>query len=113
VALVALEAQKGFPLVKKIIVNRSMRTVAVETVLSHIGMFIEKWTPLLSMALNTGFFNAVLKQVLVSKSSVGIVTVNTKHPSFFEGMMARQGKLGLGSLMAAEAKLARGERGYF
>ena len=89
VTLVALEAQKRFPLVEKIIVNRSMRTVAVETVLSHIGMFIEKWTPLLSMALNTGFFDAVLKQVLVSKSSVGIVAVNTEHPSFLERMMAR------------------------
>jgi hypothetical protein len=110
VALVALEAQKGFPLVKKIIVNRSMRTVAVETVLSHIGMFIEKRTPLLSMALNTGFFDAVLKQVLVSKSSVGIVAVNTEHPSFLERMMARQGKLCQGILVAVETKNASGDR---
>ena len=65
------------------------------------------------MTLDTGFFDAVLQQIFACESSVGIVTVNTKHPSFFEGMMARQGKLGLGSLMAVEAKLARGERGDF
>jgi hypothetical protein len=113
VALVALQAQKRFPLVEEHIVDRTMRTVAVETVLCHIGMFIEKWTPLLSMALNTGFFDAVLKQVLVSKSSVGIVAVNTEHPSFLERMMARQGKLRLGILVAVETKSASGKGGYF
>jgi len=55
VALMALETQKRFPCVEKPIVNRTMRTVAVETVLGHIGMFIKEWTSLLSMALDTGF----------------------------------------------------------
>lgn len=113
VALMALETQKRFPCVEKPIVNRTMRTVAVETVLGHIGMFIKEWTSLLSMALDTGFLDAVLKQILVRESSMDVVTVNTEHPSFLEGMMARQGKLGPGSLMAAETKIASGDRGYF
>ena len=113
VALMALETQKRFPCVEKPIVNRTMRTVAVETVLGHIGMFIKEWTSLLSMALDTGFFDAVLKQILARESSMDVVTVNTEHPSFLEGMMARQGKLGPGSLMAAETKIASGDRGYF
>lgn len=88
-----------------------MRAVAIETVLCHIGMFIEKWPPLLSMALNTAFFNTVLEQVLVRKSSVGVMAVNTEHPSFLERMMARQGKLRLGILVAIETKLARRDGG--
>ena len=61
----ALEAQKGFPLVEKPIVNRTVWTVAVETVLSHIRMFIQEWTSFLCMALDTGFFDAVLKKIRV------------------------------------------------
>lgn len=112
-ALMALETQERFPCVEKPIVNRTMRTVAVETVLGHIGMFIKEWTSLLSMTLDTGFFDAVLKQILARESSMDVVAVNTEHPSFLEGMMARQGKLGPGSLMAAETKIASGERGDF
>ena len=83
-----------------------MRTVAVETVLDHIRMFIKKWPPLLCMALDTGLLDTVLKQVVVSKSSMGVVAVNTEYPSFLEGVMAWQGKLGLCRLMATEAKIA-------
>ena len=82
-----------------------MGTVTVETVLGHIRMFIKEWPPLLSMTLDTGLFDIVLEQIGV-QSPVGIVAVNTEHPSFPEGMMAWQGKLCLGSLVTAETKLA-------
>ena len=82
-----------------------MGTVTVETVLGHIRMFIQEWPPLLSMTLDTGLFDIVLEQIVV-QSPVGIVAVNTEHPSFPEGMMAWQGKLCLGSLVTAETKLA-------
>jgi len=113
VPFMALEAQKRFPLVEKPFVYRTVRTVAVETVLSHIRMFIKEWTSFLSMALDTGLFDAVLKKILACNSSVGIMAVNTEHPPLLEGMMAWHGKLGLGSLMAVETKLARGKRGDF
>ena len=82
-----------------------MGTVTVETVLGHIRMFIQEWPPLLSMTLDTGLFDIVLEQIGV-QSPVGIVAVNTEHPPFLEGMVTRQGKLGLGRLMTAEAEFA-------
>ena len=109
----ALETQKGFPCLEKPIVNRTMRTVTVETVLGHICMFIQEWPSLLSMTLDTGLFDTVLEQIVVCGSPVDIVAVNTEHPPFPEGMMAWQGKLRLGSLVTIETKLARGEGGYF
>ena len=110
VALMALETQERFPCVEKPIVNRTMRTVAVETVLGHIGMFIKEWTSLRSMTLDTGFFDAVLIQMLARESSMDVVAVNTEHPSFLERMMARQGKLCLGILVAVETKNASVDR---
>ena len=107
----ALETQKGFPCFEKPIINRTMGTVTVETVLGHIRMFIQEWPPLLSMTLDTGLFDTVLEQI-VFQSPVGIVAVNTENPPFPEGMMAWQGKLRPGSLVTAETKLARGDGGY-
>ena len=80
-----------------------MRAVTVETVLGHIRMFIQEWPPLLSMTMDTGLFDIVLEQIVV-QSPVGIVAVNTEHPSFLEGMMARQGKLGADVYMATQAE---------
>jgi len=90
-----------------------MRTVAVETVLRNIRMLIEKWTSLLSMAFDTCFLDTVLEQFAVRESSMGVMAVNTEHPSFVEGMVAWQGKLRLCCLMAVETKLAGGNGGYF
>jgi hypothetical protein len=89
-----------------------MRTVAVETVFSNVGMFIKEWPSFLSMALNTGFFNAVLRKILTSSPPMGIVAVNAENSPLSNGMMARQGKLGLGRLMTAETELARSNGGY-
>jgi hypothetical protein len=89
-----------------------MRTVAVETIFLHVGMFIEEWTPLVGMTLETGLFDGILIQILTIKASVGVVAVDTEDPSLIEGMVARQGELGLGGIMAAETELARGEWRY-
>jgi len=111
VALMALEAQKRLPRIQQLAVHRTVRAVAVETVLHHIGMFVKKWPPLVRMALDTGFLDAVLQQVPGGESSMGVVTVHTEYPSLLEGMMTGQGKLGLGGLMAGKTQFARGQRG--
>jgi len=105
----ALEAQKGFPCVEQPCVYRTVRTVAVETVFLHVRMFIEEWTPLVGMTLETGLFGGILIQILAIKASVGIVAVDTENPSLLEGVVARQRELGLGDMMAAETELARCE----
>ena len=105
-ALVALEAQEGFPCVKKSAVNGPMGTVTVETVLCYVCMFINEWASFVRVALDAGFFNAFLEQILPCESSVGIMAVNAEHPSFLERMVAGHGKLCLGRLMAAETKCA-------
>lgn len=105
----ALEAQKGLPGVEQPCVYRTVRTVAVETVFLHVRMFIEEWPPLVGMTLETGLFDGILIQILAIKASVGVVAVDTEDPSLLEGVVARQGELGLGGMMAAETELARGE----
>jgi hypothetical protein len=90
-----------------------MRIVAGETIFRNVRMFIEKWTSFFSMAFDTCFLDIVMEQVAVSESSMGVMAVNTEHPSFVEGVVAWQRKLGLGRLMAVETKLASGKGGYF
>ena len=82
------EAQKWLTCVKKIGVNRTMGTVAVEAVLNHISMLIEKRPPLFRMALDAGFLDAVLEKIFACEASMGIVAVNTEDPALLEGMMA-------------------------
>ena len=43
---------------------------------------------------------------------MGIMAVNAENSPLSNGMMARQGKLGLGRLMTAETELARSNGGY-
>ena len=90
-----------------------MRAVAIETVLSNIRMLVQERTSLFCMALYTGFLNCILTQIPAPEAPMGIVAVNTEYPSFFKGMMARQGELGLGSMMAAETKFTGSKRCYF
>ena len=73
-----------------------MRAVAVQAIFYDIGMFITKRATFFRMALQTCFLDAVLHQVLAGKIPVRIMTVDAEHPSFLQGMMARQGKLRLG-----------------
>jgi hypothetical protein len=90
-----------------------MRAVTVETVFNNICMFIQEWPSFLRMALNTGFFDTILEKIHFLEASMGVVTINTEYPAFFERMMTRQGKLGLGGLMAAKTELAGSKRRYF
>ena len=90
-----------------------MRAVAIDTVRRNIRMLIKEWTSLFRMTLDTGFFDAVLKEILSGKSSMGVVAVNTEDPALFKGVMARQGKLGFGRMMAAKTKFAGSKRRYF
>lgn len=89
-----------------------MRAVAVETILRHIRMFIQKRPSFVGMALDTGFLDAVLEQTLPGKTTMGRMAVDTEDTSFLQGMMAGHGKLGLGGLMAGKTEFARGERRY-
>jgi len=101
----ALEAQERLPGFKKPVIDRSMGAVAVGAILRHICMAIKKGPSLLRMALDTGFLDRILHKVVVSKSAVGIMTVDTEYPALLKRMMTRQGKLGLNRLVAAETKL--------
>lgn len=85
-----------------------MRAVAVDAVICHISMFVAKWASLLGMALDTGLLDAVLDQVMVGSAPVGVVAVHAKDPVLLQGVMAGQGELRLGGLVAGEAKFARG-----
>lgn len=109
----ALEAEEGLPRVEQPIVDRAVRVVAGGAVLADIAMFIKEWASLVGMTLDTGFLDRVLKQARFGESSVRIVTVYAKYPTLFEGMMAWQGKLRLGGLMAGNAKFARSPGGDF
>ena len=90
-----------------------MRAVTVNTVLHQISMFIKEGTSHVSMTLDTDFFDTVLEKILAGKSSVRIVTINTKYPSLLEWVMAGQEKLRLGGLMTGKTKLTRCQRGDF
>lgn len=108
VALMALEAEEGLTEIEQFAVDRAVGAVAVEAVLGHIRMSVEERPAFVRMALDAGFPDAVLKQAAFRISSVRIVAVYAKYPAFLEGMMARQGKLRLGGLMAGETKVAGG-----
>ena len=87
--------------------------MTAETVFGNICMFIQEWPSFLRMALNTCFLDRVQEQILVREASMGVVTINTEYSALFKGMMAGQGKLGLGGLMAAKTELAGSKRRYF
>ena len=90
-----------------------MRAVTVDTVLHQISMFIKEGTSLVSMTLDTDFFDTVLKKIMAGESSVRVVTVDTKYPPLLEGVMTGQEKLRLGGLMTGKTKLPRCQRGDF
>jgi len=90
-----------------------MRAVTLEAVLCYICMFIKERPSFLRMALNTCFLDSVLNQILVREASMGVVTINAEHSSFFKRMMTWQGKLGLGWLMAAKTEFAGSNRRNF
>ena len=87
--------------------------MAVKTVLRYICMFIEKRASFFSVTLDAGFLDTVLQQVIISKSAMDIVAVITENSPLFERMVAWQGELGLGGLMATETEFAGGKRRYF
>lgn len=91
-SLMALEAEKRLPHGKKIMIYRAMRVMAVPAVFGHIGMLVEKRTPFLGVALDTGLLDTVLLQVCPGKTAVRVVTVNAKDPPLVEGVMARHGE---------------------
>ena len=86
-----------------------MGAVTVGALFHDIRMFEEKGAAFLSMALDTGFFYGVLDKILCGKTVVGVVAVNTEDSALLEGMMTRQGKLGLGRRVATEAEFTRSE----
>ena len=55
-----LETEKRLSGRKKALINRTMWTVTIETILSHISVLIVKGASFLRVALNTGFLNVVL-----------------------------------------------------
>ena len=102
----ALETEKRFTGVEQILIDRTMRIVTVQAVLGYIGMLIEKGTPFLRVALDTGLLDGVLLQVGPGKAAVRIVTVDAKNPPLIQGMMAQQGKFDPGRFMAGKTELA-------
>lgn len=108
VAFVALETEKGLPGFEQRRVDGTVRVMAVGAVLADIRMLIAKGAPLVGMALNTGLFDRVLAQGMIRRTAVRVVTVDAEGPTFYEWVMARQGKLGLGGFVAADTKFSRG-----
>ena len=113
VALMALQAQKGFPCIKEFIVNRTMGAVTVKAVFHDVSMFEKKGASLVGVALDTGLFYTVLQKIFSGKTAMGVVTVDAEDPPLLEGMMTGQEKLCLGRRMAGETQFTRCERSHF
>jgi hypothetical protein len=109
----ALQAKKWFPCIEKIAVDRTVGCVTIQAILCHISMRVEIGPPLFRVTLDTGLLDGILRQVCPGKTTVRIVTVHAKYPTFFQRMVARQGKFHLGTLMAGKTELARGQRRHF
>ena len=111
--LMALQAQKRFPPVEKRTVDRAMGVVTRKAIFRDIGVLITEGASLVGMALDTSFLHTVLDQTMIGEATMRVVTVHAKHPALLEGMMARQGKLGLRRLVAGKTQFARSPGGDF
>ena len=110
-ALMTLETEKGLPDGEQVPVYRTMRVMAVQTILRHIGMLIQKRAPFLRVALDAGFLDAVFLEILPGKTAMRIVAVHTENPAFFQGMVTGQGKFNLSGLVAGKTEPAGGPGG--
>jgi len=74
-----LQTEKRHGCVKKMVIDRSVRSMAIGAVFSNICMLESKRSLLFHMAPCAGFFRCIPYQKLVLGGAMGIMTVNAGH----------------------------------
>ena len=82
----ALLAQVGGTHDQHVFIVSAVRVVAVDTVVGHRFMFVQKRPPLFCMTLVTGFIDRLPDELCRAIATVGVMTTGTRHDAFFQRM---------------------------